>query len=365
MGKVMAGKGKAFDQREASLAFGKAFVGSAFGAGMGAMLHQMGVIVAPEKEDRGVAAAERGEGLGGYQVNLSALKRYAMGGLFDGDTSAGKKQLGDVLMTYDWLQPWAFALGMGAAASQSLRKSGGNKDAFESTLASIDAATTTLTDQSILRNVRDAFRYGPASTLRRAATDTPASFVPAVLNQARQIIDDRMRELSREKGVKGMGREALDKVLNRLPAASRRLPERKDIVGRSVPARLEGATGAALVPLPGKFSEYRPHPVLSEMQRLDTGSTGVQRRPGETEGQFSARRSRARNWLDTYGLQLVGSAAYRSASKIERQKAMEILRGRIAGQSGEQKPKLDQFNPDSVLKSAREVLHKNNRRAFR
>lgn len=363
-GKVIAGKGKGFDQREASLAFGKAFVGSAFGAGMGALLCQMGVIVAPEKEDRGVATAERGEGLGGYQVNLSALKRYAMGGLFDGNTSAGKRQPGDILMTYDWLQPWAFALGMGAAASQAHQKSGGRKQALEDVLGQIDAATTTLTDQSILRNVRDAFRYGPGSAARRAAADTPASFVPAVLNQTRQIIDDRARELSREKGVKGMGREALDKVLNRLPVASKRLPERRDIVGRAALSRLEGAAGAALVPLPGKFSEYRPHPVLSEMQRLDTGSTGVRRRPGEAEGQFAARRSRAQDWLNTYGLQLVVSPAYKTASKPERQKAMEILRERIARQSGERKPKLDQFNSDSILRSAREMIHKGNRRAF-
>jgi hypothetical protein len=363
-GKVLAGRGADFDQREASLAFGKAFVGSAFGAGMGALLYQMGVIMSPEKEDRGVAAAERGEGLGGYQVNLSALKRYAMSGLLDGDMKAGQKQRGDIMMSYDWLQPWAFALGMGAAAMRAHDKTGGKKEALEDVLGQIDAATSTLTDQSILKNVRDIAKQGFAATGRKVLTDTPSSFVPAVLNQTRQIIDDRARETSHEKGAKGIEREALDKVLNRLPVASKRLPERKDIVGRSVPSRLEGAAGAALVPVPGRFSEYRPHPVLSEMGEIQAGSTGVQRKPGETEGQFSARRARAQSWLNTYGLQLVGSAAYRSASKEERQKAMEILRSHISQQSGEQKPKIGQFNPDAVMRSAKEIIHKPQKRAF-
>ncbi len=365
-GKVFAGLGKDFDQREASLAFGKAFVGSAFGAGLGALLYEMGVITQPEQEDRGVQAAERAEGLTGYQINLSALKRYAMGGLldvaFDGDLSAGKKQAGDTLMSYDWFQPWAFALGMGAAARDAMKRSDGSKSALEETLTQVDAVTTTLTDQSILRNVRDIGRYGLASTGRKIITDTPASFVPSLLNQTRQIIDDRARETSREQGAKGMSREALEKVLNRLPVASKRLPVRTDIVGRQVPSRLPGATGAVVVPFPGRFSEYRPHEVLGEMQRLETGSTGIRRKEGETEGQFKARRALAQQWLNEYGLRLVRSERYRSASRAEQQRALEYLRSEISAISTEEgRPSLWRIQPFRVMERSVESVRRRER----
>jgi len=362
-GKVLAGKGSAFDQRAAALAFGKAFVGSAFGSGMGALLYEMGIITQPEQENRGVQAAERGEGLMGYQLNLSALKRYASGGLLDGKFGAGKKQAGDVLMSYDWLQPWAFSVGMGAAARKAAKNRKADADTLNDTLTQIDAVTSTLTDQSILRNIRDIGRYGLKSTARKVATDAPASFVPAVLNQARTIIDGRAREISKEKGGGGMGREALDKVLNKLPGASKRLPERKDVIGRDVPSRLPGKTGAALATVPGRFGEFKPHPLLSEMQETGAGTTGVSRKEGETEGQFRARRAMAAEWRRGYGLRLTTSKAYREATPEERKTAIEHLNKQIAGQSDERHPKLYLFAPAKVMESALKSEREKRRKA--
>jgi hypothetical protein len=302
----------------------------------------------------------------GYQLNLSALKRYASGGLlgiFTGDLSAGEKQAGDVLMSYDWMQPWAFSLGMGAAAAKAFKNRKADADAFEDTLTQIDAVTSTLTDQSILRNVRDAFKFGPKSTGRKIITDTPASFVPSVLNQARQIIDDRAREVSKEKGGRGMARESLEKVLNRLPGASKKLPERRDIVGRSIPSRMEGAGGAALVPIPGRFNKYKPHPVLTEMQNVGSGSTGISRRPDETEGQFRARRAVAAEWLNRYGLELTTSKVYKSATKEERKAAVDYLNEQISKQSGKKSPSLWLFAPGHVIETARESEREKRRKA--
>jgi hypothetical protein len=364
--KVMAGKGKGFDQREAALAFGRAFVGTAFGSGLGAALYSMGVITQPEQENRGVQAAERAEGLMGYQLNLSALKRYATGGLlgiFTGDLSAGKKQAGDVLMSYDWFQPAAFSLGMGAAAAKAFKNRKADANAFDDVLTQIDAVTSTLTDQSILRNIRDVFRFGAKSAGRKVATDLPASFVPSVLNQARQIIDDRARETSKEKGGRGVARETLEKVLNKLPGASQRLPERKDIVGRSIPSRLEGAGGAALVPIPGRFSQYNPHPVLSEMHNVGAGTTGVSRRPDETVGQFRARRTLAAEWLNRYGLELTTSKVYKSATKEERKAAVDYLNKQISKQSGKKSPSLWLFAPGHVIETVRESEREKRRKA--
>src|SRR5262249_1470473 len=159
-------------------------------------LYSMGIITQPEQEKRGVQTAERAEGLGGYQINLSALKRYARGGLLDiadGKFDAGKGQPGDVLMSYDWVQPWAFGRGMGADAAKAYQNRKADRSTLDEVLTQIDAATSTLTDQSILRNIRDIGKNGFAATARKIATDAPSSFVPGVLNQVRQIIDDRSR----------------------------------------------------------------------------------------------------------------------------------------------------------------------------
>lgn len=364
--KVMAGKGKGFDQREASLAFGRAFVGSAFGSGLGAALYGMGIITQPEQSNRGVQMAERGEGLTGYQINLSALKRYASGGLMgvlSGDFSAGDKQAGDILASYDWLQPWAFSIGMGAAAMKAARNRKADADALEDTLTQIDAVTSTLTDQSILRNIRDAGRFGLKSTARKVITDTPASFVPSLLNQARQIIDDRAREISKEKGMQGIRREALEKVLNRLPGGSNRLPERKDIVGRSAPSRLEGPAGAALVLAPGRFGKYNPHPVLTEMQNVGAVTAGISRKQTETEDQFRARKTKAADWLDKYGSGLTGSDVYKSATREEKAAALKYLKEQIAKQSGEKRPSLWLLAPGHILETIRESERQQRRKS--
>ncbi|MCI0389000.1 MAG: hypothetical protein MOB07_09595 [Acidobacteria bacterium] len=360
VGKVLiTGNADGFAQRQAALAFGKTLAGTATGAGLGVLLRAMGIIApTPEREDRGVAAAERAEGLGGYQLNLSALKRYATGGLLEGNFDSGKLQAGDKLVTYDWFQPLAFGWGMGAATFDAYKGQKDNASMVDTVLEQVDAITSTLTDQSILRNIRDIARYGLAATGRKILTDTPASFVPAVLNQARKVIDDRAREIPRGEGAKGISREALDKVLNRLPVASKRLPEKTDVIGRPVPSRLEGAAGAALVPLPGRFGEYRPSAVLTEMQRLDTGSTGVRRKEDETEGQFRARRARAQEWLNSYGTQLVTSQAYRSSPRVQQQKALEALRKRISLESSERRPDLSAFKPSVILSSAKESLER-------
>jgi hypothetical protein len=332
---------------------------------MGALLYSMGIITQPEQENKGVQAAERSEGLNGYQVNLSALKRYATGGLLEGDFSAGKKQPGDVLMSYDWFQPQAFGLGMGAAATDAHKNQKAGADTLDDVLAQIDAASSTLTDQSIFRNIRDINKYGLKATARKAVTDTPASFVPGMLNQVRQIVDDRAREVSRGKGKEGMGREAVEKVLNRLPGGSDKLPERKDAVGRSVPSRMEGGVGAALVPVPGRFTRYNPHPVLTAMQEAGVGAPAIVRKPEESEGKFKERKALAANWLDEYGKNLTNSQVFQSASQEEKNAALKHLSKEISAQSDEKRPKLYLFRPGAILSTVRESQRNKERKALR
>ena len=242
---------------------------------------------------------------------------------------------------------------MGAAAARAI-KSPGNRTFLEDTLEAIDAASSALVDESILRNVRELVERGIKSTARRVVSDTPASFVPGILGQVRKAVDDRAREIDRGAGVKGISKEALDKVLNRLPGGSQRLPEKRDLIDRPVTTREPGYIGVAGSFLPGRVGEYRPHGYLDAMLDHDIGTTGVRRKDDETPAEFRIRRSRVSQWIDRYGLGLVRSDAYKRSDRETQKEALIVVKERIFRMAGEgEKQSMSVMAPVDVVAAAK------------
>jgi hypothetical protein len=271
------------DQRRAVQGLARAIVGSTSGAGVGAMLAAFGILVGPEHDKGQAAQLEREEGRRGYSINMSALKRLAAGG-WDGPDESRKLQAGDQLVSIDWLQPWALQASAGAEIYNAAKRGELKLSGVAGSAASSLGEWLSVADsQTVLRNIKQALPYKAKDdtvvdivrkTLSPILTGAPASFVPSVARQVRQITDPYVRDTRPEES-KGLGagfEEAANKVKEGIPGLSQTLPTRPSVLtgepkktaigGYSAPVR------ASKLISPAGVTTYEPQPIAREADRL-------------------------------------------------------------------------------------------------
>lgn len=220
--------GKEFNQRAFVDSTSRALTGTAL-IGTGAILHKLGIITGKSDEDKDIRALENETGLGQYKVNTSALKRYVMSGF---DAAAAKKEEGDTLASYDWLQPTSIGLSIGANIDQNAGKfSKRTASQTASDIAvSVAEGANTLAEQPLLQGLTRPLKY--ADSLVDAGLVTlkgvPASFIPTVLNQVRQISDPNMRDVRDSNWLK---ETFVTTPSNKIPGLSKNLPAKIDTLG--------------------------------------------------------------------------------------------------------------------------------------
>jgi len=193
----------------------------------GYVLAKNGIITGKGDKDTDIEAVKSGSGGGRFRINLDAMKRYVASGF---DSEAAKAQQGDSVMNYDWLQPAAIQLSMGANMAED-QKSGLDKAKGAGTtfIDSAIAGADTISDQGLLRGVRSIFGgySSPTEALIQPLKDAPSSFIPGVSNQLRQYTDNTARSTYDPSFFGEAGR----KVLNRIPGASTTLEPQMTVWG--------------------------------------------------------------------------------------------------------------------------------------
>jgi hypothetical protein len=199
-------------QREAVRNIGRGITGTGAIA-MGVILAQNGIITGRKDSDRDIAALDREQGMGPFTFNATALLRLAKGE----DT---KVRPGDVVANYDWLQPAAIQLSMGANAVLNVGK--GTDNLIGDALESIGDSANTVVEQPVLQgvsrfinNLNPQYGGGIGKAVTDVASGIPSSFVPGSLNQIGQLFDNTARS-TYDPNVLA---EALNKVKGRLPGA--------------------------------------------------------------------------------------------------------------------------------------------------
>lgn len=179
--------GHSFDQKKFVEAFSRAFVGTTGLVGAGSLMRSLGIITGRRNEDTDVDTLERLTGLGQYRINISALKRFVLSGF---DPESAKIQEGDHLISYDWFQPQAIPLSIGA----NLREGKGVQGQVGTVLQSIANGLNTLAEQPLISGLKRVMETRDFSeSIQQVLRDVPSSFVPTFLNQIRQLIDNTQR----------------------------------------------------------------------------------------------------------------------------------------------------------------------------
>lgn len=214
--------GKPFNQKAFVESFSRALVGSAGLVGTGALLHRMGIITGQRDPHSDVANVQDVAGIGQYRINASALKRFVLSG---GSAEAAARQQGDKLYSYDWFQPLAIAISIGANIDE-----GASKDSLVTTmLNSLESGIDTLAEQPLVQGVTNLFKFDkPGEAFMEQLHKIPSTFVPTFLNQIRQLVDNQRRLTYDPDSM----HYAWNLVKTRVPGLSGTLPAQVDIFGK-------------------------------------------------------------------------------------------------------------------------------------
>ena len=216
-----AGSVANFDQRAFVQQTTRALTGSMMLVGTGMILSALGLIRGKDDDKRSIRETEASIGVRDYQINLSGLIRFAESGM---DPAVAKMRKGDQLVSYDWLQPMAINLAMGANIQRGVETSGSAMIAD-----ALQSASMTLEEQPLLAGIS---RFFSGRSLTKGVEATikaiPASFMPTLVNQFRQLIDNVSRNTQSDSYLDAMGNQVKMKV----PGLSGDLPPRVDVLGR-------------------------------------------------------------------------------------------------------------------------------------
>lgn len=177
-------------QREAVRNIGRSITGTGAIA-LGYTLAKNGIITGRKDADKDIAALDREQGIGPFSFNVTALQRFVKGE----DT---KPRPGDVVANYDWLQPAAIQLSMGANAVINAGKGTDNK--LGDLAESIGDSTNTIIEQPVLQGISQFVNNmntkqggGLGKALSGVVSGIPSSFVPGSVNQLGQMFDNTAR----------------------------------------------------------------------------------------------------------------------------------------------------------------------------
>ena len=257
--------GQAFDQRAFVNNIARATVGTGI-INLGYGMAKQGLITPRPDSDTDARNAQDLQGLKSYSINTSALKRYVLSGF---DSEAGKPQVGDQLVSYDWAQPAVLPLAMGAniAENNGKIKDGSFADkvmlSFGPLASEIINSSDTLTEQPLLQGLKSLYQK---RNLQEGLIDTvvsaAGSFVPTLLNQINQYTDNA----SRETYSPDYFQAGYNKFAARVPFLAQKLPQRADILGRPK-ERFPNASNTFFNVFfnPAFVDQIKENPVLTEV----------------------------------------------------------------------------------------------------
>jgi len=246
-----------FNQKEFVESFSRALVGTTGLVGTGALLNKLGVITGKPVEDKDLAELQREQGFGEYRINVSALKRL----VFGGDV---KPQQGDKIISYDWCQPAAISLAIGADINANKGKPIG---IIGTLLQAFGTGINALADQPVTQGIQTLLGGGygnPMQGVEQVLQGIPSSFVPTLLNQVKQLADNQRRETYSPNAKE----KALNLAKNKIPGMAGKLPAKYGTLGQPLETYQDKGNNPFNVFLnPSFINRYSPS---KEMQKVNS-----------------------------------------------------------------------------------------------
>jgi len=255
--------------------FGDAMVKAALGTGSlvlaGYQLAKIGVLTGAPDDNKDIEAMRRASGWGAFRINLSELKRRALSGNWWAKSNLPAE--GDLITNYNWLEPIAFPIAMGAdiAKSQDQREIDLKRGRITSNaiLTATGAGVQSVLEHPMLQNLASSISTISEGQWSKAAADlfanVPGNFVPSLVRQTSQYMDNTVRE---SRGGTYVEQESA-RILQQIPGLSEKYPPKYDVFGQAMQRYNYGNNSLINVFFnPAMVSKFKSNPELAEMVRI-------------------------------------------------------------------------------------------------
>ncbi len=269
------------NQRELTLALSRAITGTLGLTGMGYYLADKGIITGKYEPDKDLRSLKELQGVRKYQVNTSALLRWVKSGF---DDKAAKTRPNDRLVSYDWAQPVAMSLSIGANINKEI-EDGERTTAGDIAGGSVRVATEslaggfgTIAEQPVLQGLTRLIGNpkGIAGVAEETADQLLPSMTPTLLSQVNQRMDNTVRSTYDPSMIKRSWNQAQAK----LPFVSKKLPSQIDVFGKEKERFQDGSNTWFNVFLnPGFQSKYKTNPEIKMVMDIFNTTGEVKQAP--------------------------------------------------------------------------------------
>lgn len=236
-----------------------------FMVGLGYLLTKNGIITGELSQDKDLNAFQKHQGKLPYSFEIGG-KNY----------------------TFDWLQPAAGPLVLGAALAGATDK---DVSKFERVRGGLEAVGNSWADLSPLQNVTKLFKTDNKGNVNIAGNvvdvleETPLSLIPSVSGATARATDNVYRETYDKKG--GNAKYLLNQALSRIPGASKLLPEQYDIWGnKRTRASSNGSNAFQQYIFPGSIGNDATKMLDADIEKLYKKTGDVKTLPHKAEWSY-------------------------------------------------------------------------------
>jgi hypothetical protein len=217
--------GQPFNQKAFVETLSRAMTGSGLVAA-GYVLAKNGIITGKPAKDYDINQVQSTTGQGAFKINIDALKRF-----FNTGGQPQDARNGDVLVSYDWAQPTALSIAMGANQATG----GKVTDAINSAVDSYQSAVDTITGQPMVKGLidftSDIKNKGVVGAGTNAVLNSVSGFVPSLSRQAANVGDTTQRTSYDPNPLK----ETYNKTIMSIPGMRNTLEPKLNVFGQEQP----------------------------------------------------------------------------------------------------------------------------------
>ena len=258
-------------QRRAALFMGRASTGTGLIAFFAALAAKGILSNGDDEDDPDAKALNAAMGINGTQLNISALGRQ-----LSGDDPAWRE--GDVMASLDFLEPLNSAMAMGTLIAKSdegvdllnmasssfttLVNGFANLSVMQTLRTIIDTLTYYTPDSGI--GIKDETADKWATVGLNIALSGATGFVPSLVRQLAQALDDKNRDAYSERGILP---KTWAQIRNVIPGRYGRetLPEKQTNFGEPKPTENALLRAVNAFAMPGNISTYKPSSAADEL----------------------------------------------------------------------------------------------------
>jgi hypothetical protein len=269
--------GQEFRPKEVADAMIKAAIGTGSMVMTGYWLAKLGVITGGPDEDKNLNAMMQSLGWGKYKINLTELKRRFLSGNFH--TKSAVPEDGDLIVNYNWAEPIAFGIAMGADLAHSAEKREFDirkgKITAGAAWSAISTGLGSILDNPMVQGLQHLMSSAGEGQYERMAADVvgnvPGNFIPSLVRQTGQYMDNTVRET---RG-KGPWDQEAAQLIAQIPGLSQRYPPRYDVFGEAVHRQNYGKTSLLNTFFnPAQVSRFKANPEVRELMKIWEATAG-------------------------------------------------------------------------------------------